>query len=119
MYRFNDCTDEEVAAKAPNCIRTEQQVTQIITYGRAGTPMPAWGIEGGGPKNDQAISDIVAYLKSIQLSPAKAKAQVLENVAELKAQAKSRGQRRRGQPRDARRRRSRSPRRPRDARPLR
>ena len=51
--------------------------------------MPAWGIEGGGPKNDQAISDIVAYLKSIQLSPAKAKAQVLQHVAALKAQAKS------------------------------
>ena len=64
-------------------------MTHIITYGRAGTPMPAWGVEGGGPKNDQAISDIVAYLKSIQLSPAKAKAQVLKNVADLKAQAKS------------------------------
>ncbi len=51
--------------------------------------MPAWGIEGGGPKNDQAISDLVAYLKSIQLSPAKAKAQVLAQVAALKAQAKS------------------------------
>jgi mono/diheme cytochrome c family protein len=89
MYRFNDCTDEEVADKAPNCIRSEQQVTQIITYGRAGTPMPAWGIEGGGPKNDQAIQDIVAYLKSIQLSPAKAKAQVLQNVAALKLQAKT------------------------------
>ena len=51
--------------------------------------MPAWGIEGGGPKNDQAISDIVAYLKSIQLSPAKAKAQVTENVKELQDQAKT------------------------------
>jgi mono/diheme cytochrome c family protein len=88
MYRFNDCTDEDVTAKAPNCIRAEQQVTHIITFGRAGTPMPAWGVEGGGPKNDQAISDLVAYLKSIQLSPAKAKAQVLQNVADLKDQAK-------------------------------
>ncbi len=89
MYRFNDCTDEDVANKAPNCARTEQQVTQIITFGRPGTPMPAWGIEGGGPKNDQAISDIVAYLKSIQLSPAKAKAQVTANVKELQDQAKA------------------------------
>ena len=57
-------------------------MNDIITFGRAGTPMPAWGIEGGGPKNDQAISDLVEYLKSIQLSPAKARAQVLKNVAD-------------------------------------
>jgi mono/diheme cytochrome c family protein len=89
MYRFNECTDADVANKAPNCNRTEQQVSQIITYGRPGTPMPAWGIAGGGPKNDQAISDIVAYLKSIQLSPAKAKAQVTKNVKDLQDQAKT------------------------------
>jgi mono/diheme cytochrome c family protein len=87
MYRFNECTADELAAKAKNCTRAENQVNNIITFGRAGTPMPAWGIEGGGPKNDQAISDIVEYLKSIQLSPAKAKAQVLANVAALKKQA--------------------------------
>ena len=89
MYRFNECTDADVANKAPNCSRAEQQVSQIITYGRPGTPMPAWGIAGGGPKNDQAISDIVAYLKSIQLSPAKAKAQVTQNVKDLQDQAKT------------------------------
>lgn len=88
MYRFNECTAEDLTAKAKNCTRAENQVNNIITYGRAGTPMPAWGIEGGGPKNDQAISDIVEYLKSIQLSPEKAKAQVLQNVAALKSQAK-------------------------------
>ena len=82
MYRFNDCTAEDLAAQKPNCTRAENQVNHIITYGRPGTPMPAWGIEGGGPKNDQAISDLVEYLKSIQLSPAKAKAQVLKNVAD-------------------------------------
>ncbi len=64
-------------------------MNEIITYGRPGTPMPAWGIEGGGPKNDQAISDLTAYLQSIQLSPAKAKAQVTKNVVALKAQAKA------------------------------
>ena len=87
MYRFNDCSAEDLAAKAANCTRAENQVNHIITYGRAGTPMPAWGIEGGGPKNDQAVSDLVEYLKSIQLTPAKAKAQVLQNVKDLKAQA--------------------------------
>jgi mono/diheme cytochrome c family protein len=88
MYRFNECTDEDVSEQKPLCPRAEQQVTQIITYGRQGTPMPAWGIEGGGPKNDQAISDIVAYLKSIQLTPKKAKQQVQEQIADMKAEAK-------------------------------
>ncbi|MBV8950391.1 MAG: cytochrome c [Actinobacteria bacterium] len=50
------------------------QLNQIITYGRPGTPMPAWGIEGGGPKNDQSVADLVSYLESIQLTPAKAAA---------------------------------------------
>jgi mono/diheme cytochrome c family protein len=89
MYRFNDCTAEDLAAQKKNCTRAENQVNHIITYGRAGTPMPAWGIEGGGPKNDQAVSDLVEYLKSIQLSPAKARAQVLKNVKTLQAQAKA------------------------------
>lgn len=87
MYRFNDCSDEDLSAGKKNCTRAENQVNHIITYGRAGTPMPAWGIEGGGPKNDQAVSDLVEYLKSIQLSPAKAKGQVEANVVKLKQQA--------------------------------
>ena len=74
MYRFNECTTDELTIKAPNCTtRAEKQVTQIITYGRPGTPMPAWGVAGGGPKNEQAVSDLVAYLKSIQISPDKAR----------------------------------------------
>jgi mono/diheme cytochrome c family protein len=45
------------------------EVTDIITYGRPGTPMPAWGLLGGGPLPDQPISDLVNYLQSIQLKP--------------------------------------------------
>ncbi len=56
------------------------QVSQILTYGRPGTPMPAWGVAGGGPKNTQAITDLVAYLRSIQISPAKAKQAVTGKV---------------------------------------
>lgn len=89
MYRFNECTAEDVAALARKCTRAEQQVTEIITYGRPGTPMPAWGIAGGGPKNEQAVSDIVEYLKSIQVSPAEARAQVTQNVKDLQTQAKT------------------------------
>jgi mono/diheme cytochrome c family protein len=87
MYRFNECTDEDVSAGKELCPRAEQQVTEVITYGRQGTPMPAWGLAGGGPKNTQAVSDLVEYLKSIQLTPAKAKAQVQEQIDRLKEQA--------------------------------
>jgi mono/diheme cytochrome c family protein len=84
MYRFNECSGDDVATKSLNCTRAENQVTQVITYGRPGTPMPAWGVAGGGPKNEQAISDLVAYLKSIQISPAKAQAQAAKKVAAFK-----------------------------------
>ena len=86
MYRFNECTADEVTTKAPNCARAEQQVTQIITYGRPGTPMPAWGVAGGGPKNVQAVSDLVAYLKSIQITPAKAKLVAAQRVKDYQKQ---------------------------------
>ncbi|MGI8807081.1 MAG: c-type cytochrome [Acidimicrobiales bacterium] len=46
-----------------------EEVKKILVYGRANTPMPAWGVEGGGPMNDQQIDDLVAYLESIQLEP--------------------------------------------------
>jgi mono/diheme cytochrome c family protein len=43
------------------------EVTYILTYGRPFSPMSAWGVAGGGPMNDQQISDLIAYLKSIQV----------------------------------------------------
>ena len=48
---------------------TPDTVRTILTYGRKNTPMPAWGVAGGGPMNDQQIRDLVAYLQSIQLTP--------------------------------------------------
>lgn len=51
---------------------TADTVKTILVYGRKNTPMPAWGVAGGGPMNDQQISDLVAYLQSIQLKPADA-----------------------------------------------
>ena len=36
------------------------EVRQILVYGRG--VMPAWGLEGGGPYNDQQIDDLVAWL---------------------------------------------------------
>lgn len=51
---------------------TPDTVYDIIDYGRAGTPMPAWGLDGGGPMNVQQINALVSYLTSIQLTPAQA-----------------------------------------------
>ena len=45
------------------------EVRQIITYGRPQTPMPAWGVAGGGPMNDQQIEDLIAYVTHLALDP--------------------------------------------------
>ena len=47
---------------------SDEEVKTIIVYGRANTPMPAWGVEGGGPMNAQQVTDLIAYIKSIQIS---------------------------------------------------
>lgn len=43
----------------------DEQLTEVLTYGRPFSPMPAWGVAGGGPMNDQQIQTLVAYLKSL------------------------------------------------------
>jgi len=64
------------------------QITDILTYGRPGTPMPAWGVASGkGVLNEQGISDLVNYLQSIQLPPAKARQQIADDVDALKKNA--------------------------------
>ena len=50
----------------------DDEIITIITYGRQNTPMPPWGVKGGGPMNDQQISDLVAYLHSISIGRDKA-----------------------------------------------
>lgn len=57
---------------------SEEEVRTILIYGRQGTPMPAWGEEGGGAMSRQQIEDTIAYLKSIQLSEEEAKAKNAE-----------------------------------------
>lgn len=53
----------------------EDEVRDILVYGRPFSPMPAWGIEGGGALNDQQIGNLIAYLASIQITPEEAQAQ--------------------------------------------
>jgi mono/diheme cytochrome c family protein len=52
---------------------SEEEVREILVYGRPGTPMPAWGAEGGGPLTEQQIDELIAYLESIQLTSDEAK----------------------------------------------
>jgi mono/diheme cytochrome c family protein len=42
----------------------KKEVRDILTYGRPGTPMPAWGAEGGGPLTTQQIDELIAYLRA-------------------------------------------------------
>ncbi|HEY9558779.1 MAG TPA: cytochrome c [Acidimicrobiales bacterium] len=55
---------------------SEEEVRYILVYGRPGTPMPAWGEEGGGPLTTQQIDELIAYIKSIQISADEAREQV-------------------------------------------
>lgn len=60
---------------------SEEEVFEILVYGRTFSPMPAWGVDGNGPLNDQQIGDLIAYIDSIQLRGNELDAQ-LEAVAE-------------------------------------
>ena len=74
-YNLTDPATGEVkavswAAPALNTIYyrySEEEVRYILVYGRPFSPMPAWGVAGGGPMNDQQIDTLLAYLKSIQI----------------------------------------------------
>ncbi len=57
-----------------------EEVEQIITYGRPGTPMQPFGVLGGGAKNVQTIQDLVAYIQSIQLTPAESQKEAAKNL---------------------------------------
>ncbi|MGV3760537.1 MAG: c-type cytochrome [Actinomycetota bacterium] len=59
---------------------SEDEVRDILVYGRPGTPMPAWGEAGGGPLTTQQIDELIAYMASIQISSDEAKAAVEEQL---------------------------------------
>src|SRR5215471_5588139 len=84
--------DEKLAADQPYCLPSivkwaapnlqlaplrysRAQLTQIITFGRPGTPMPAWGVASGkGALQEQSIQDLVNYVESIATTSSKAQA---------------------------------------------
>jgi mono/diheme cytochrome c family protein len=74
-YNITDPATGEVeavswAAPAVNTVFyrfDEDEVRFILVYGRPFSPMSPWGLEGGGPMNDQQIDTLIAYMKSIQI----------------------------------------------------
>lgn len=73
----------QVSWKAPalNTVTLRYRDTElrtIIVYGRQGTPMPAWGVAGGGPMDDQQVDDLIAYLHSISIGSAAAVQQAVQ-----------------------------------------
>ncbi|MEX1126633.1 MAG: c-type cytochrome [Acidimicrobiia bacterium] len=54
----------------------KDELTFWVTYGRGNTPMPAWGLPGGGPLNEAQVNDVVNYLTTIQVPQNEALAEV-------------------------------------------
>lgn len=57
---------------------TDAQIEKVLVYGRPFSPMPAWGLEGGGPLNDQQIDNLILYLHQIAITPEEARQQNTE-----------------------------------------
>jgi len=58
FYRFDTDIDSSLDST---------EVRSILNFGRAPV-MPAWGLPGGGPANEQQIQDLVDYLYDSQIS---------------------------------------------------
>lgn len=57
------------------------EVLYWLIFGRPNSPMPPWGLEGGGPLNSQQLDDLLNYMESIQISQADALLQIEGAVA--------------------------------------
>ena len=62
---------------------TKEQIKEVLTYGRPFSPMPAWGLLGGGALNDQQLDHLIAYLESVAITP---KASKERQAAKAKAE---------------------------------
>ncbi len=51
-----------------------------VTYGRGNSPMPAWGLEGGGPMNEAQVEDVLNYLEANQVPQAVSANSVEDNI---------------------------------------
>ena len=59
---------------------TDDQLREVLIYGRPYSPMPAWGLEGGGPMNEQQIENLIDYLHSVAITPEEAKERAAESA---------------------------------------
>lgn len=57
---------------------SEEEVLDVLIYGRPFSPMPGWGEAGGGPLTSQQLDELIAYMWSFQLTPEEARGQVEE-----------------------------------------
>jgi mono/diheme cytochrome c family protein len=64
---------------------SREEVTYIITYGRPFSPMPAWGLAGGGALNDQQVQNLVDYIETIQLKPEDVQQQARDELTKMMA----------------------------------
>ena len=55
---------------------SEDEVRYILEYGRPFSPMPAWGVVGGGPINEQQIQNLIDYMWTLQLTPEEMQSEV-------------------------------------------
>jgi mono/diheme cytochrome c family protein len=89
----SQCLPVQVAWQAPPLdvvlLRySRDQVTDIVTYGRPGTPMPSWGIKSGkGVLNEQGVNDLVNYLESITITPKEAQQRFTKQLGSTRADA--------------------------------
>jgi len=67
---------------------TPEQITNILTYGRPGTPMPSWGIASGkGVLQEQGIQDLVNYVESLGTTTSKAQTAAAAEVRDCQTRA--------------------------------
>lgn len=67
---------------------TEDQLRQVLVYGRKYSPMPAWGLDGGGPMNAQQIDNLIAYLQEVSgVGPYEGKKENVKKAKEAAATA--------------------------------
>ena len=58
-----------------------EEVRYVLEYGRPNTPMPAWGIAGGGPFTSQQIEEVIVYLEHEQIEPPEIRQRTQDGIA--------------------------------------
>jgi mono/diheme cytochrome c family protein len=61
---------------------SREEVQFVIDYGRRNSPMPAWGLVGGGAMTEQQVQNVIDYLESIQLPEDEVRSQVTEGLVD-------------------------------------